>query len=99
MSALVSPIAALIVSLVEDVVNVINELKGQSGITDDQILAAAQTAAAGNDQLYQAILARLAGTAAAPAAPSADAPATSAAPAGPAAAAEAAKPETPPAAS
>ena len=41
------------------VLNVIAEIRGQAGLTDDQIMAAAQTAAKGNDALYQQLIAAL----------------------------------------
>jgi len=60
MAAAAAALAAEIVSIVEAVVAMIANLKAQGSLTDDQILAAAQKAAAGNDTLYKAILARLA---------------------------------------
>lgn len=41
------------------VLAVISEVKGQSGMTDDQILAHAQAVAAGNDDLYAKLKAAL----------------------------------------
>jgi len=52
-------LATEIVSIVEAAVQLISMLKSQGSLTDDQVLAAAQKAAAGNDDLYQALLARL----------------------------------------
>lgn len=43
------------------VLGVIAEVKGQSGLTDDQILAQAQTLAGDNDQLYATLTAALKG--------------------------------------
>lgn len=60
MAAAAAALAAEIVSIVEAVVAMIANLKAQGSLTDDQILAAAQKAAGGNDTLYKAILARLA---------------------------------------
>ena len=41
------------------VLNVVAEIKGQAGLTDDQIMAAAKTAAQGNDAMYQQLIAAL----------------------------------------
>ena len=41
------------------VLNVVAEIKGQAGLTDDQIMAAAKTATQGNDAMYQQLIAAL----------------------------------------
>lgn len=43
----------------QGVLALIAEVKAQSGLSDDQILAAAKTASAGNDTLYAAMVAAL----------------------------------------
>ena len=57
-----NPITIVNLALValQDVLNVIAEIKGQAGLTDAQIAAAALTAAQGNDALYQKLMAALA---------------------------------------
>ena len=60
MAAAAVALADEIVSIVEAVVAMIANLKAQGSLTDAQILASAQKAAAGNDALYQTILARIA---------------------------------------
>lgn len=51
----------------QGVLALIAEIKSQGGLSDDQILAAAKTASAGNDTLYASLIAALG----LPAAPSA----------------------------
>ena len=41
------------------VLNMISEIKGQSGLSDDQIMAQAQALAGANDTLYQTLMAAL----------------------------------------
>ena len=43
----------------QGILSLIEEIKGQGGLTDDQIMAQAQTITAGNDKAYQAMLAAL----------------------------------------
>lgn len=45
----------LALTTLQAVLQLIAEIKGQSGLTDDQILAEAQNVAAGNDASYEAI--------------------------------------------
>jgi hypothetical protein len=56
-----NPTAAvnLALAVLAQVLALISELKSSSGMTDDQILAEAQTICAGNDQAYLAIKAAL----------------------------------------
>lgn len=49
----------LALAALKGVLAVIAEIKGQGGLSDDQIAAAAQTAAAGNDTLYAQIMSSL----------------------------------------
>ena len=51
------PTAAVNLALValQAVLRLIAEIKGQSGLTDDQILAQAQQVSAGNDAAYAAL--------------------------------------------
>lgn len=51
------PTAAVNLALValQAVLRLIAEIKGQSGLTDDQILAQAQQISAGNDAAYAAL--------------------------------------------
>lgn len=60
MSAPVVVLAETIFAFIEQAVQFILSLKAQGGLTDDQIAAAALKISAGNDAMYQAILARLA---------------------------------------
>lgn len=57
------PATAINLALValQAVLNLIGEIKSQSGATDDQILAQAQTITAGNDAAYAALVAALKG--------------------------------------
>ena len=48
--------------LINQVLGFIAQLKGQSGLTDDAILAEAQKVTAGNDAAYAALKAALTGT-------------------------------------
>jgi hypothetical protein len=50
----------------QGVLALVNEIKGQSGLTDDQILAQAQVVTAGNDTAYQTLVAALQGSVIAP---------------------------------
>lgn len=51
----------LALTLLQAVLNLIAEIKSQSGATDDAILAQAQQLTAGNDAAYAALIAALAG--------------------------------------
>lgn len=53
----------------QGVLSVIGAIKGQAGLTDDQILAQAQAVTTGNDQAYQTLVAALQGSVVAPAVP------------------------------
>jgi len=57
----------LALTLLNQLLAFIASIKGQSGLTDDQILAEAQKVAAGNDAAYAALKAALTAPAAAPA--------------------------------
>ena len=52
-------IANLALVLFQQILALIQQIKGQGGLTDDQILAAAQQATAGNDQAYATLKAAL----------------------------------------
>lgn len=54
-------IVNLSLMLLNQVLAMIAQIKGQSGLTDDQILAEAQKVTAGNDAAYQALKAALTG--------------------------------------
>lgn len=49
----------LALTLLNQVLAMIAQIKGQSGLTDNQILAEAQKIAAGNDTAYTALVAAL----------------------------------------
>jgi hypothetical protein len=49
----------LALAVLNQVLAMIAQIKGQSGLTDDQILAEAQKVTAGNDAAYQALVAAL----------------------------------------
>ncbi len=52
----------LILVLLNQGLALLAEIKGQGGLTDDQILAQAQTLTAGNDTAYQNLVAALQGS-------------------------------------
>jgi hypothetical protein len=52
----------LALAALQAVLGIIAEIKGQSGVTDAQILAQAQTLTAGNDAAYAQLKAALTGT-------------------------------------
>jgi hypothetical protein len=58
---MIDPITAVAEALaaLNAVLNVINALRGQGGLTDDQILAQAQTTVNANDQFYQTVVTAL----------------------------------------
>jgi hypothetical protein len=53
----------LALTALQAVLQLIAEIKGQTGMTDDEILAQAQTVAQGNDAAYAALKAALTPTA------------------------------------
>lgn len=52
-------IVNLALGALQAVLNLITEIKGQSGLTDDEILAQAQQMTGANDALYQTLKAAL----------------------------------------
>ena len=52
-------ITNLALLILQQVLGLINEIKGQGGLTDDQIAAQVQTITASNDQLYTQMIAAL----------------------------------------
>jgi hypothetical protein len=52
---------ALALQALQIAMQIITELKNQSGMTNDEILAHAQNVTAGNDELYRTLKATLAG--------------------------------------
>lgn len=58
----VTAITNLVLLALQAVLNVISSIKAQSGLTDDQILAQAQSLTGANDTLYATLKAALQGT-------------------------------------
>lgn len=71
----VNLIISLALSGLNSILTLVGEIKSQGGLTDDQILAHAESVTEKNSQLYLTLLAALANAPAPPAAPPANPPA------------------------